>query len=102
MICMYCTVNVARDKTASQSGSHFSHSTATKAVDGNTDSSMDAESCVHPDTRLLSGDLYNKPAWWRVDLGASYDVYQIVVVNRNVNRGKLSCSSSVSSFDFLH
>ena len=29
------------------------------------------------------------PAWWRVDLGALYDVYQVVIINRDTNQGSL-------------
>ena len=38
---------MAQGKTASQSGLHLSYGTADKAVDGNTNPSMDAESCIH-------------------------------------------------------
>ena len=41
----------------------------------------------HPDTSRLLGDDRNQPAWWRVDLGASYEVYQVIIVNRNQNQG---------------
>ena len=40
--------NVARGKPADQSGSHYSYSTADKAVDGNRNPDMDAGSCAHP------------------------------------------------------
>ena len=42
----------------------------------------------HTDTSRLSGEERDKPAWWRVDLGASFDVYQVVITNRNYARGK--------------
>ena len=38
---------MARRKTADQSGLHLSYGTADKAVDGNTNPSMDAKSCIH-------------------------------------------------------
>ena len=41
--------------------------------------------CV--DTSQLSGQDRNQPAWWKVDLGASYDVYQVVITNRDGARG---------------
>ena len=42
------TENVALVKNASQSGSHYSYSTADKAVDGDNNPDMAAESCVYP------------------------------------------------------
>ena len=72
---------------ASQSGSYYTYSTADKAVDGNNNPKMNAESCVHPDTSFLSGQERNQPAWWRVDLGASYDIYQVLVTNREMSQG---------------
>ena len=98
MFCMYCTENVAVSKMASQSGSHFSFSTAEKAVDGNTNTEMNEGNCAHPDTRELYGAESNEPAWWRVDLGASYDVYQVEVVNRNSNQCKFSCPPTSFAF----
>ena len=47
-----------------------------------------AQHTFHTDTSLLSGEQRFQPAWWRVDLGASYDVYQVIIVNRNYFRGK--------------
>ena len=35
----------------------------------------------HTDTRALVGEQYGQAAWWTVDLGASYDVYKMVIVN---------------------
>ena len=29
----------------------------------------------------------DEPAWWRVDLGALYDVYEVVIVNRDIFQG---------------
>ena len=88
-----CTENVARRKMASQSGLH-SGGTADKAVDGINNPVMSGGSCAHPDTSGLSGEERNQPAWWRVDLGASYDIYKVLIVNRETQRGKLGCPSS--------
>ena len=83
------TENVALGKPASQSGTHLPYSTADKAVDGDRNPSFKDESCVHTDTLKLSGENYNKSAWWQVDLGASYDVYEVIITNRNVYRGNI-------------
>ena len=40
--------NVAVNKLASQSGSHYDYSTADKAVDGNSNWDMKVGSCTHP------------------------------------------------------
>ena len=32
------------------------------------------------------GEEFDQPAWWRVDLGASYDVYQVVIFNRETQK----------------
>ena len=48
------------------------------------------DSCVHPDTlkvSLLDEDR-NRPAWWRVDLGREYDVYEVVIYNRKYYKGE--------------
>ena len=37
---------------------------------------------------LIPSGISNQPAWWRVDLGASYDVYQVVIVNTNLGQGE--------------
>ena len=42
------------------------------------------------DTTKLSEEEQNQPAWWRVDLGTSYDVYQAIIVNRDYVRGYAS------------
>jgi len=57
-------VNLAFNKTASQSSTHI---VASRAVDGN----QKTRSCT-------SGEL--RP-WWSVDLGAAYDVGQVTVTN---------------------
>ena len=39
------------------------------------------------DTTKLSGEEQNQPAWWRVDLGNSYDVYKVIITNRDGAQG---------------
>ena len=43
-----------------------------------------AQHTFHTDFLRLSAQDRILPAWWRVDLGTSYDVYQVVIVNRDV------------------
>ena len=35
---------------------------------------------------------YNPRPWWRVDLGSSYDVYQVIIVNRDQYQGNVYVS----------
>ena len=48
---------------------------------------MYTQHVFYTDTRTLSGEQYNTPAWWRVDLGAPYDVYKVLIVNRDQFKG---------------
>jgi len=73
--------NVALGKVATQSSTAFG-GVAARAVDGNTNGSYGAGSVTHTQPST------NNP-WWRVDLGATYDVTQINVFNRTD-----SCCSS--------
>ena len=41
-----------------------------------------AQHSFNTDTGGYPGPYTFPPAWWSVDLGASYDVYQVVIVNR--------------------
>ena len=72
-------------QTAAQSGSHYRYSIADLAVDGDTSPEMkEGGSCVHPDAhKTAAPEDRNEPAWWRVDLGASYDVYEVKIHNRD-------------------
>ena len=47
----------------------------------------------HADTLKLSGEDYNQSAWWQVDLGASYDVYEVIITNRNYFQGNIFVSA---------
>ncbi|XP_077868714.1 uncharacterized protein LOC144359426 [Saccoglossus kowalevskii] len=66
--------NVALGKTASQSSKYYVNQYASNAVDGNIDPSMVSGTCIM--TKKEQG------AWWKVDLGAKYHVYEVVVTNR--------------------
>ena len=47
---------------------------ASRAVDGNNNTNWGNGSCMHTKTE--------KDPWWRVDLGASVPVAEVVIVNR--------------------
>ncbi|XP_077989192.1 uncharacterized protein LOC144443540 [Glandiceps talaboti] len=66
-------VNVAVGKIASQS-SNYNNNNPYRAIDGNTNSNWNGNSCSHTNN--------NQNAWWQVDLGDSYPVYQVIVYNR--------------------
>ena len=54
---------------------------------------MTAEHASHLVTWYLPGQERNQPAWWRVDLGASYDVYQVIITNRDQQQGNICFQS---------
>ncbi|XP_070573888.1 uncharacterized protein [Ptychodera flava] len=67
-------VNVAPGKKAVQSSTAGSD-TADKAIDGNKDSDLQiGKSCIRTKKEFQP--------WWKVDLGSAYDVYQIIITNR--------------------
>ena len=39
------------------------------------------QNLFHTDTQTLPGEERDQPAWSRVDLGDSYDVYRVVIYN---------------------
>ena len=41
----------------------------------------------HTDTSQLNWQERYQPAWWRLDLGVSYDVYQVIIFNTDVQQG---------------
>ena len=61
---------------------------ASQAVDGNSSTDYNAGSCTHT-TRT------NDP-WWRVDLGSSVAVTEVVIVNRACDA---ECGTRLSSFE---
>ena len=75
--------NVAYHKTASQSVDSYTDWSrqfpAERAVDGNTNPDMFQGHCAHPDTD--SG----QNAWWKVDLGETYDISSVIIYNRDAS-----------------
>jgi len=66
-------INLALNGTATQSTTYFD-ADASRAIDGNTNGDYWADSVSHT---------WAEPqAWWRVDLGASFDLYSITLWNR--------------------
>ncbi|WP_010523138.1 S8 family serine peptidase [Aquimarina agarivorans] len=75
--------NVALNKSATQSSTAFGGA-ASRAVDGNTNGNYREGSVTH--TR-------SERSWWRVDLGATYNISSISVFNRTNN----CCSARLNS-----
>ncbi len=65
---------MAYNKSAEQTGV-WGGLVAERAVDGNTDISLDHESCAHPDDNSVS------QAWWRVDLEDLHRIYNVTIYN---------------------
>jgi len=63
---------VAKGKATSQSSEGWS-GRPSRAVDGNSDGNYGRNSCTHTN---------NRNSWWKVSLGASYQVESVVVWNR--------------------
>ncbi|XP_077990745.1 uncharacterized protein LOC144445068 isoform X2 [Glandiceps talaboti] len=68
-----CGINIATSGIASQS-SNYGNVHADRAIDGNTQSTWSANTCSHTNS--------DQGAWWKVDLGKSYDVFGVIVTNR--------------------
>ena len=66
-------LDLALSQPATQS-SVFNGSGASLAVDGNKNRDYSQGSCIHTQSQ--------KDPWWRVDLGASLPVAEVVIVNR--------------------
>ena len=79
----YAGKNVALKKVATQHPGQWETSSAEKAVDGGG-SKADGK-CAGTDV----GSVTNR-AWWRVDLGQTYMIQGIRIVNRNKG-GKMHC-----------
>lgn len=73
VVCTTTHINVAKNKTATQSSTYGS-AIANRAVDGNLDGVYGNGSVAHTNDE-------NNP-WWQVDLGANYQLSDIVVWNR--------------------
>ncbi|XP_002731582.1 uncharacterized protein LOC100377761 [Saccoglossus kowalevskii] len=66
--------NVAIGKTATQSSDWSASYPASNAVDGNSNTNWNSGSCTS------TNDEQN--AWWKVDLGGTYLVHEVIVTNR--------------------
>ena len=53
---------------------------------------------LHTDSSSLTPP--DQPAWWRVDLGSQYDVYTVVIYNRDRNQGKAQFRPSESECEY--
>ena len=62
--------------------------TSSRAVDGETSNAYNMNSCTH-------SDLQNNP-WWRVDLGSSRLVGEVVIVNRDCTG---DCANRLKEFE---
>ena len=62
---------------------------ASRAVDGDTSTDWESDTCMHTD--------WANNAWWRVDLGAPVPVAEVVIVNRNCEP-KEGCAAFMDSF----
>ena len=66
-------LDLAFNQSATQA-SVFAGSGASLAVDGNKNTDWNQGSCMHT--------LVENNPWWRVDLGASLPISEVVIVNR--------------------
>ncbi|XP_077999971.1 uncharacterized protein LOC144452700 [Glandiceps talaboti] len=66
-------VNVAKGKRAEQI-SILRGGKPQRAIDGNLNSDFKAKSCTHTKKEMNP--------WWRVDLGAEFEIYQVTITNR--------------------
>ncbi|XP_068725982.1 uncharacterized protein [Montipora capricornis] len=82
------THNLALNQPAEQVSTAFG-GVASRAVDGDTRTNYPSWTCTHTD--------FAKDAWWRVDLGASVPVAEVVIVNRYC-RPQLDCVAFMDSF----
>ena len=56
-------------------------------MDGNPNNQYSGDSCTHTD--------FATDAWWRVDLGSSFPVAEVVIVNRQCTG---ECAGFMNSF----
>ncbi|XP_077985240.1 xanthine dehydrogenase/oxidase-like [Glandiceps talaboti] len=66
-------INVAGAGIASQSSNKYGEN-ANQAIDGDTNSDYLMNTCSHTDDE--------QDPWWKVDLGTSYPVYDVIITNR--------------------
>ncbi|XP_067026815.1 uncharacterized protein [Acropora muricata] len=81
--------NLALNQPATQA-SVFDGKGASLAVDGNKNRDFSQGSCIHT---LMQND-----PWWRVDLGASLPVAEVVIVNRLCNSSS-PCANHMNAFE---
>ena len=79
-------LDLALNQSATQS-SVFDSKGASLAVDGNKTTDVSQGSCIRT-------NIENDP-WWRVDLGASLPVAEVVIVNRLCT----SCTNYMNAFE---
>ena len=65
----------------------FEHGKASLAVDGNKNTAWSQHSCMHTKE--------GKDPWWRVDLGLSLPVAEVVIVNRLCT----PCKNDMAAFE---
>jgi hypothetical protein len=78
---------ISTNKPASQSSEGWAGK-ASRAVDGKTDGRYGHGSCTHTQSQHR--------AWWKVDLGASYNIHRVVVWNRAD-----CCATRLNNFEVL-
>jgi len=83
----FCFSDLALNQPASQS-STVHGGVASLAVDGITTTAYSGGSCTHTD--------FGTDAWWRVDLGSSLPVAEVVIVNRACGG---DCAGFLSAFE---
>ena len=80
-------LDLALNQPATQA-SVFQGKGASLAVDGNKNRDFSQGSCIHTKTQ--------KDPWWRVDLGASLPVAEVVIVNRLC---RPACKNHMTAFE---
>ncbi|XP_068677366.1 uncharacterized protein [Montipora foliosa] len=82
------THNLALNQSAEQVSTAHGGA-ASRAVDGNTRTNWESNTCMHTD--------WANDTWWRVDLGAPVPVAEVVIVNRMCNPYE-GCAAYMDSF----
>ena len=82
-------LDLALNQNATQV-SVYDGSEASRAVDGNKDKDWHQGSCMHTKEE--------KDPWWRVDLGASLPVAEVVIVNRLCTHSS-PCQNAMNAFE---
>ena len=82
-------LGLALNQPATQS-SVFNGKGASLAVDGNKNRDFSLGSCIHTNSQ--------KDPWWRVDLGASFPVAEVFIVNRLCTSSS-PCTNHMNAFE---